>query len=233
MKLVLLPGMLCDAAFWQAQIAGLADISEPQVMGYGLANSIAAMAETVLGRAPETFALAGHSMGGRVALEVVRRAPERVSRLALICTDYRGHSCDSARATETRHHERLLAHARDLGMASVARVWFTGLVAPSHARDQALIEALVTMGARHSVEQLAAEIEAGLTRQDYSALLPDIACPTLVCAGEMDWLRSPDSHARMAERIPLALLTVIAGAGHMVAMEAPDALTAALRDWLA
>jgi pimeloyl-ACP methyl ester carboxylesterase len=230
--LLLLPGMLCDGAFWRAQTDGLADICDPRVMAYGLADSIPAMAECVLAEAPETFAVAGHSMGGRVALEIVRQAPERVERLALIGTDYRGHDCAASRATETLNRDRLLAHAREHGMASLARVWFTGLVAPAQARDRALMDALVAMGARHSLRQLEAEIAAGLTRPDYAALLPSIACPTLVCAGEVDWLRSADNHSRMAAAIAQARFVMIPGAGHMIAMERPNALTAAMRAWM-
>ena len=231
--LVLLPGMLCDEAFWQAQAKALSDLCVPVVASFGLADSLDDMADIVLSGAPARFALAGHSMGGRVALEIVGRAPERVARLGLFCTDYRGHESDASRSEESLHRERLLAEARDIGMASLSRLWFTSLIAPEQAGNEDLIEALTAMGARHSLEQFAAEIRAGLARTDQSALLPAINCPTLVCAGEKDTLRPVGGLAQMAARIPRARLTVIEGAGHMVAMERPEALTAAMRDWLA
>ena len=231
--LLLLPGMLCDEAFWRAQVEGLADLCTPRVMSYGLADSIGKMAEHVLGEAPALFALAGHSMGGRVALEMVKRAPERVLRLGLFCTDYRSHESDAARAEETFARERLMAHASEHGMASLARLWFTGLIAPEQVGNQKLLDEMTAMGATHSPEQFAAEVRAGLSREDQSELLAAIPCPVLVCAGEKDPLRPAGLHAEMAAQIPDARLVVIPGAGHMVAMECPDALTAAMRSWLA
>lgn len=230
--LLLLPGMLCDRDFWRAQCEALADLATPAVASYGLANSIADMAERVLAAAPDSFALAGHSLGGRVALEMVKRAPQRVQRLALIATDYRGHESAAARAMETLSRQRLLASGRDNGMEKLARHWFIGQIAPAKAGNAALIEAMTAMGARHSLAQLEAEIDAGLSRQDYTDLLPTITCPTLLCAGESDWLRPAALHADMAARIPHAHLVIIACSGHMVAMEQPEALTAAMREWL-
>jgi pimeloyl-ACP methyl ester carboxylesterase len=190
------------------------------------------MAGRVLDDAPDSFALAGHSMGGRVALEIVRRAPERVERLALLCTDYRGHASEESRRQEALERERLLAMARDEGMRTLARFWFAGLVAPARTSDTALMAALETMGARHTPRQLAAEINAGLTRGDYADLLPTIACPTLVCAGAEDRLRPAERHVEMAAEIPRATLVLISGSGHMAPMENPAAVSAALRRWL-
>lgn len=230
--LLLLPGMLCDATFWHAQVEGLADLCTPQVVSYGQACSFTEMAELVLEQAPASFALAGHSMGGRVALEVVRRAPRRVQRLALLCTDYRGHESEGARAAEALNRERMLANARQNGMKNFARSWFVSQVAPPQATNAAMIDAMAAMGAAHTPAQLAAEFEAGLSRQDYGALLHDITCPTLVCTGEFDWLRPVANHQRMAAQIPNARLVIIAESGHMVAMEQPTAVTEAMRSWL-
>jgi len=230
--LLLLPGMLCDHVFWRAQCEALADLCTPCVVSYGLADSIDKMAERVLSAGPASFALAGHSMGGRVALEVVKRAPERVERLGLFCTDYRGHESEAARTVEAMSRERLLANARESGMANLARRWFVSQIAAAQAANAELIRTMTAMGARHSLQQLEAEFSAGLNRQDYAHLLAAISCPTLVCAAELDWLRPVGGHIQMAARIPHARLIVIEGSGHMVAMERPDALTAAMRDWL-
>ncbi|MEJ0028603.1 MAG: alpha/beta fold hydrolase [Rhizomicrobium sp.] len=230
--LLLLPGMLSDAAFWGAQTAALAEIRVTRVPHYGLADTIETMAEGVLRDAPDIFDLAGHSMGGRVAQEIVRRAPGRVRRLALFATDYRGPADAPARDAEAAQHDAMLARARAIGIAAWAAEWARGMVAPQRLGDAPLLSAVAAMIARHSLDQLAAHVRAGLTRPDFSGLLPRIGCPTLVCAGREDSLRTVDTHRAMAALIPGARLVVLERCGHMVAMEQPDAVTAALREWL-
>jgi pimeloyl-ACP methyl ester carboxylesterase len=230
--LLLLPGMLCDGAFWQSQMDGLADICTSAVISFGTADNMGAMAQIVLAEAPETFALAGHSMGGRVALEVYRRAPRRVARLGLFCTDYRGHVSDEARRQEVSVGEGLMALARSEGMMGVARRLSGRALPPDRQEDKSLVSAVEEMIARHSPQVLAAQIKAGVTRPDFTDLLPTITCPTLICAGEKDVMRPVEVHREMAAKIPSSRLAVIARGGHMVAMEYPRAVTAAMRDWL-
>jgi pimeloyl-ACP methyl ester carboxylesterase len=230
--LLLLPGMVCDRAFWRAQADGLDTISQPKVMGYGLLDSFDDMAEAVLAQAPQRFALAGHSMGGRVALEILRRAPERVVKLALAATDYRGHESAEARAAEAARRDQMLAKAAAEGMEGFARMWVSQILPPYRLTDEALVAEVVAMIARHPVEALAAQTHAALMRQNQSELLPTIACPTLICAGEDDALRPVEVHRQMTELIPNSRLVVIERSAHMVAMERPEAVTSALRDWL-
>ncbi len=231
-ELLLLPGMLCDAAFWSAQVNALADIRTVRVPHYGLAGSIAAMADAVLRDAPGVFDLAGHSMGGRVAQEIVRRAPVRVRRLALFATDYRGFADERARDAEAAQHGETLARVRAIGIAAWAEEWAKAMVAPERLQDAVLLSAVAAMFARCTIEQLSAHMLAGLTRPDFSDLLPRIACPTLVCAGSEDRLRTVETHRAIAALVPGARLVVLERCGHMVAMEQPQAVTAALRDWL-
>jgi pimeloyl-ACP methyl ester carboxylesterase len=232
LSLLLLPGMLCDGASWKAQVEGLADICNPRVVSYGLADSVGAMAEVVLAGAPEMFALAGHSMGGRVALEVYRRAPQRVARLALLCTDYRGHVSEEARNQEFANGEGLKALARSEGMDAVARR-ITGIaLPPDRNTDEPLVAAVTAMIARFTPAHLAAHLHAGLTRPDFTDLLPSIGCPTLICAGEKDVMRPVQVHRDMAAKIPFSRLMIIQGGGHMIAMEYPQQVTAAMRSWL-
>ncbi|MEJ1969421.1 MAG: alpha/beta fold hydrolase [Rhizomicrobium sp.] len=230
--LLLLPGMLCDAASWAAQVAALADICEPRVAAFGDADSIAAMADAALADAPDSFALAGHSMGGRVAQAVYRRAPQRVTKLALLATDFRGHADAAARAAEAARRDGMLARVAAVGLAEFARFWARQVVSPSRLDDAPLLAAVADMMARHTPAQLAAQTLAGLTRPDFADLLPRIACPTLLVAGDEDTLRPVSVHREMAELIPRNSLTVLPHCGHMVAMENPDAVSAAMRHWL-
>jgi pimeloyl-ACP methyl ester carboxylesterase len=233
LNLLLLPGMLCDDASWRAQLTDLADVAVPRVMAYGGADSFEAMADAVLVEAPERFALAGHSMGGRVAQEIYRKAPQRVIALALLATDYRGHADEAARAAESARRDGIIARVHAEGMGAFARFWAPQVIAPANMANADLVAGAVAMMARHSAAALEAETLAGLTRPDRSALLATIACPTLICSGDQDTLRPVAIHQDMAARIPSARLVVIEGSGHMVAMERPDAVSAAIRDWLA
>ena len=232
MQLVLLPGMLCDRAFWRAQSEALADICAPQVQSFGLLNGFDAMAEAVLASAPERFALAGHSMGGRVALEVYRRAPDRVSHLALLATDYRGHADEDARAAEAARRDAILAKIDAEGMRGFARMWVEQVVARENLSNATLVTAIVEMMARHGREICAAQTLAGLERRDQADVLAQVRCPTLVCAGSEDTLRPIAVHRDMAARVAGSRLVVVNRSAHMVAMERPTDVTVAMRAWL-
>lgn len=228
MPLVLLPGMLCDAEFWRAQTDAFPDAI---VWSFGMLDSFDAMAEDLLARAPERFALAGHSMGGRVALEICRRAPERVTGLALLCTDYRGPR-NEERRSELLQRRAVLAEARALGLEGFARGWALANVAPRNASD-ALIARVVKMVSRRSLETLAAQTLAALARRDQADVLAGLRCPTLICAGEEDRLRPVALHRDMAERVAGSRLVIVEGAAHMAPMERPDCVTEALCQWAA
>ena len=229
--LLLLPGLMCDAAVWAPQIEALAG-RDCIVPHYGERDSLAAMAEHVLATAPSgRFALAGHSMGGRVAFEILRRAPERVERLALLDTSY--HPLPDGVAGEAERAQRyaLLETARSRGMRTMARAWAAGMVHPSRL-DTPLFEAVLDMIERSSPAVFAAQIEALLARPDATALLGAIRCPTLVLCGRDDAWSPPVRHEFMRERIPAARLVVVEDCGHMSTMERPAPVSTALADWL-
>ncbi len=230
--LLLLPGMLCDAAAWEQQSAALADVCTPRVVGFGDADSIDAMAEIALAGAPDSFALAGHSMGGRVAQAVYRRAPQRVTKLALLATDFRGHADAAERAAEAARRDGVIERVATAGLAEFARGWARQVVSPSRLDDAPLLAAVAEMMARHTPEQLAAQTLAGLTRPDFADLLPRISCPTLLVAGDEDTLRPAAVHREMAVLIPRSHMMVLPRCGHMVTMEHPELVTAAMRRWL-
>ncbi len=230
--LFLLPGLMCDAEFWRAQAAMLSGMCETHIPSYGLADDIGAMADLVIAQAPPRFALAGHSMGGRVAQEVCRRVPDRVERLGLFATDFRASVDAAAKADEARQRADLLAAVVANGVEVWARLWAKDMVAAGRQDDEALLGAITAMVLRQAPGQLAAQTLAGLNRPDFATLLPAIRCPTLICAGDEDSLRSIDTHREMAALIPNSRLAVLENCGHMTAMEEPGVVTALMRDWL-
>jgi pimeloyl-ACP methyl ester carboxylesterase len=228
---VYLPGLLCDAAVWTPQIAALG--RSATVVAYGEADSLGAMAELALAAAPPgRFALAGHSMGGRVAFEVMRRAPERVERLALLDTGCHPLAAGEAGKTERAGRLRLLELARREGLRPMAAEWARGMVHPQRLGGL-VFDAVLDMFERRSADVFAAQIRALLNRPDAAPLLPAIACPTLVLTGEQDAWSPPATHRAMHEAIPGSRLVVVPDCGHMSTLEQPAAVTAALAAWLA
>ncbi len=232
--LILLPGLMCDASVWAPQVAALSPQVHCQVPDYGLRNSLTAMAQQVLDEAlAPRFALAGHSMGGRVALEVLRLAPQRVTHVALMDTGHLPRAAGEAGAQEAAKRHALLAVACTQGVRAMAQAWVQGMVHPDRLQDAALIEAVVAMFARKSAEVFAAQIEALLARPDASDVLRTLAVPTLLQCGAQDSWSPPAQHADMQALVPHAVLDVIAHAGHMAPMERPADVAASLARWLA
>ena len=230
--LILLPGLMCDAAVWAPQVAHLSAHAKCMVMDFGLRDSLEAMARQVLASTDEThFSLAGHSMGGRVALEVVRLAPGRVARLALLDTGTHPLAAGEAGAKERAARLALLQLARDQGMRVMGQQWLPGMVHPE-VLGSPLFESMLDMLERSSPAQFAAQINALLTRPDAAPLLPGIACPTLVLTGEQDVWSPPKQHAAMAQAIAGAYLRIVPHSGHMSTLEQPMAVSQALQHWL-
>jgi pimeloyl-ACP methyl ester carboxylesterase len=231
--LLLVPGLMCDAAVWAPLLPALAPHAQCHIVDHGMADNLGTMAEQLLATAPPTFALAGHSMGGRVALEVMRRAPERVTRLALLDTGYKAKAPGAAGEEEARKRYALLDIARTQGVRAMAQVWVQGMVAPERLGDAALIEAIVAMLARKSADVFAHQIQALLKRPDTMDVLATLRIPTLVACGQQDSWSPVSQHEEIASYIPVCppVLT-IAQAGHMATMERPVASAQLLLDWL-
>lgn len=231
-SLVLVPGLVCDEEVWRPQAAALSGTHDITVVAHGLTDNLEHMARRILATAPPRFALAGHSMGGRVALEIVALAPERVARLALLDTGYRGLPPGEAGERERagRHHLREIA--RREGMFAMGRLWARGMVHPRRLADAALMDAIHGMIARAPLAQFEAQVAALLARPDRTALLPSIGVPTLVLCGNEDSWSPFLQHAEMARLIPGSRLVGVPDCGHMCTMERPQAVTAALREWL-
>jgi pimeloyl-ACP methyl ester carboxylesterase len=230
--LLLLPGLLCDEFVWQSQIPALADIAECTCADYGLLDSIPAMAQSALRTAPERFSVAGHSMGGRVAFEVFRQAPERVKRLAVFNTGTAPKPIGQPGIEEERGRRRLLGIAQSEGMRAMAFHWIPGMVAPGRMADTALVESIVQMFERKNPRIHEAQMNALLARPDATALLPQIRCPALVLTGREDGWSTPAAHHQIASAIPKAKLVIVPSSGHMSLMEQPAAVVDAMREWL-
>ncbi|WP_114971189.1 alpha/beta fold hydrolase [Rhodoferax ferrireducens] len=230
--LMLLSGLMCDAAVWAPQCAALQAQAQCLVPDYGLRDSLTAMAQQVLAEAPtERFSLAGHSMGGRVALEVWRLAPQRVARLALLDTGAQPLPGGAAGERERDGRMALLSQARRQGMRTMGSQWARGMVHPAE-RDTPMFESILDMLERSSPEQFVAQINALLNRPDASPLLPSITCPTLLLCGREDSWSPPAQHEKMRDAIPNAELCIIERCGHMSSVEQPQAVNAALAAWL-
>ena len=223
--LVMLPGLICDASIYAPQSAAFGD--SLAVEGYGLCDSLPAMADIVLEQAPGRFALFGHSMGGRVALEVYRKAPERVTHLALVSTGIHplGENEPASRAA-------LQQVGYDNGFEALVDQWLPPMVAQANRTNPAIYDPLKAMCMRHSQAQFDAQIQALLARPEVKSLLPQITCPTLVMTGSEDGWAPPAQHEGIASAIPHSELVIAEGAGHMIQIEAPDAVNAAITDWL-
>ncbi len=225
--LFLLCGLLCDEAVWSDVPRRLADVADVHVVSFGGMSSIGAMAERVLAVAPPRFAVAGHSMGGRVALEIWRRAPERVTALGLLNT-----GVHPTRDAEYESRGLLVRLARTHGMAALAAEWLPPMMGASPERVAQVMPTLAAMVERSTPESFAGQIEALLQRPDARPILPTINVPTLLLSGTNDTWSSLSQHADMQRSVPHATLVEIAGAGHMSPIERPDAVARALRGWL-
>lgn len=226
--IILVPGLLCDAAVWEHQEAALAGLYDVIIPELTRQDSIAAMAAHVLSLAPERFSIAGHSMGARVALEVWRQAPGRVTRLALLDT-----GVHPASAEELPKRQAMLAISAEQGMTALADAWLPPMVRPGLLEsDTALRDTLYAMVERMTPTIHRQQITALVGRPDAAPLLPQIACPVLIGVGELDRWSPPEQHEPMVVAIPNARMVVFDGAGHMAPMETPEAVSAALVEWM-
>ncbi len=230
--LLLVPGLLCDDAVWAFQTAALADTVAARVANNGAADSLGALAESIIAHAPERFALAGHSMGGRIALEVARRVPERLLGLALLDTGYGALAPGEAGEREAAGRYALLEIARRDGMRAMARTWVQGMIYAPRLREEPLLEPILDMFERRTPDLFAMQIKALLNRPDATAVLSALRCPTLVLCGREDAWAPPSRHEEMANMIRGARLVIIPECGHMAPLERPEAVNAALRNWL-
>jgi pimeloyl-ACP methyl ester carboxylesterase len=225
--LLLLPGLLCDDALWRPQCEALAGIANCRIADLTRDDSMSAMASRALEGTPDRFALAGLSMGGYVAQEIMRRVPERVTRLALLDTSARA---DNAEQTERRRG--LIELAQKGTFKGVTPRLLPLLLHPDRLDDQALVSVVTGMAERVGKDAFLRQQKAIIGRTDGREELRRVRCPTLILCGANDALTPPKLHREMADRIPQARLVVIEDCGHLSTLERPDEVSAAMRDWL-
>ena len=232
--LLLVPGLMCDHTSWAPMLPFLDAHIAHTTVDHGDADSLVGMAERILQNAPAVFDMAGHSMGGRVALEVMRIAPHRVRRLALLGTGYRAKESGEAGAEELRKRQVLLDIARTQGVRAMATEWVKPMVAPSRLADTDFVEQIVAMITRKSEDIYKRQIKALLERPDASDVLSHIQIPTLVMAGAFDGWATPAQHQDIANHIPAKPeVAVIGPSGHMMMMEEPQLVAQHFNQWLA
>jgi pimeloyl-ACP methyl ester carboxylesterase len=232
LSLVFIPGLVCDEAVFADQVRVLSDLGPCHVVDHGSLDSIPAMAQAVLLASLPRFAMIGHSMGGRVALEVLRTAPERVTGIALLDTGYQARPAGEAGEREVAERMELLELARARGMRAMGQKWVRGMVHPQRLSDAPLIESILAMIERKTTDIFAAQIRALLDRPEAGPLLTSIDCPTLLLCGREDSWSPLARHEQMAKMIPGSTLVIIEESGHMSPMERPREVSAALREWL-
>ncbi|MBM6595810.1 alpha/beta fold hydrolase [Microvirga pudoricolor] len=225
--IVMIPGLLTDERLFAPQIERLAPRWPFQVANTTLDDDLPAIAARLLRGAPERFALAGLSMGGYVALEVLRQAPGRVTRLALLDTSARA---DTPEATENRL--RLIGLAQAGRFRDVVPSLWPKLVAPARQGDRDLQGLVLAMAESLGPEVFVRQQRAIMARPDSRDLLPSVEIPTLVLVGEEDAITPPEVAREMADRIEWSSLVMIPDCGHTSTLERPDQVAEALRLWL-
>jgi len=227
LPILLIPGLGCTARLYTEQVAALWTYGPVTVADHRRADSMDAIARQILDQAPRRFALAGLSMGGYIALAIMRIAPERVEKLALLDT---GSRSDTPEAAERR--KASIAHARAGKLDEINAMLWPVLVHKDRQGDSALKAIAGGMTLMAGAEAFARQQTAILTRPDSRPGLPGITCPTLVLVGDGDQLTPPALSEEMAGLIPGSKLVVVPDCGHLSTLERPDAVTKALMDWM-
>lgn len=225
--LLFLSSLLCDAQMWQHQIKSLKSIADCQVADLTCHNSMGALARSVLASAPTQFALAGLSMGGYVALEIMRQAPERVIKLCLMNTSARADTPE-----QKKRRQMLLAMSDSGEFKGVTPRLLPMIIHPDRLEDVELTQTIQSMAERTGREAFQNQQMAIMHRIDSRDYLKFIRCPVRVIAGAEDLLTPPDVMREIADGIPGARYNVIKNCGHLSALEKPEEVNALMKKWL-
>lgn len=226
--LILLPGTLCDERLWAHQVEQLGDVADVTVGDLTLDNTIEGMARTVLDNAPEKFALAGLSLGGIVAMEVVHQAPDRVTKLAILNSNPYG---PTPRQIDTWNHFKQLV--KDGRFCEITKEYLLPhLIHPDRQQDKELTAMIIAMADQIGPNAYVRQLDALATRGDSRDRLTKIKCPTILVSGQEDSVCPLRLHKEMNGLIPNSQLSVINHCGHLSTIEQPEIVTSILKSWL-
>lgn len=228
-KLLMIPGLACDETVWEPQLSYFAkqNYIAAEVADLGTHDSTEAMSRALLKRYSGQVAIAGFSLGGYVAQEMTRQAPERILGVALISTQA---GTDPPAMAEVR--AGWVRQARREGMAAMAPIFLDKYASSHYLASEMHKQSLQSMIARHSVEAFCSEQEAIRTRIDCSQALRDLRCPTLAVIPLQDALVPPSNQHKMVQSCGVHTVHEIAESGHTVMLESPNAVNAAMQSWL-
>lgn len=227
LPIVFIPGLMCTGRIYQHQAEALGQRHPILLANHWSHDTMKAIARSILDAAPETFALAGMSMGGYVAFEILRQAPDRVARLILMSTSAKP---DAPERSADRRKQ--VEGARKYGLRAGTKALYPKLVHPARHEDGPLLTTFIEMAETLGIEAFARQIEAIIGRADSRPLLSRITVPTLIVAGKDDALITPDNSEEIASGIPGARLELVDNCGHMGMIEKPETYTKLLAAFL-
>ena len=227
LPIVCIPGLLFTPRLYAEQLPSLWRFGPVSVAQHSHQESVEEIAQSILAAAPQSFALIGLSMGGYISFEILRQAPERVVKLALLDTSARP---DSSEQTANRRGQ--IERARSVPIQEISDALFPRLVDRSRWQDESLRDLFRQMAAETGVEGFIRQQTAIMSRPDSRPGLREIHCPTLVLVGEGDELTPPELAAEIADGVAGARLVKIPQCGHTSPLEQPQAVTSALVEWL-
>ncbi|MDC0598343.1 alpha/beta hydrolase [Gammaproteobacteria bacterium] len=225
-SLFLLPGLLCDEVVWVEQVKALSPYADIIIPSFRGKNSLKDMAQEVIAQAPEKFSVVGHSMGARVALEIINIAPDRIDKIALMDT-----GVHPVQPGEKEKRQTFLDLANTQGMAAVARSWALPMVGSSHRQDEELMTEIYAMVERYTLSEYEGQLQALLGRSDQAPYLKNITQHVLLVCGDEDNWSPVSQHQEMLQALNSAELKIVKDSGHMVTMEQPEAVNKILVDW--
>ncbi|MEJ2624554.1 MAG: alpha/beta fold hydrolase [Pseudolabrys sp.] len=227
LPLVLVPGLLCGARLYGPQIEVLWPLAAVMVAEHKRDDTIGAVAARILAEAPPRFALAGLSYGGYLAFELMRQAPERIGKLAMLDTSARP---DTPEQTAARY--AFVEMAEGGRFSEVVETLTPRFLQPSRREEPALKAILRAMAADTGAEAFVRQEKAIISRPDSRPYLSQIKCPTLVLTGDNDDLTTPELAREIAGGIAGSTLVIVPDCGHLSTLEQPAAVNAALAEWL-
>ncbi len=228
LPLLLIPGLASNEIMWQPQIKGLSDVADCHVASMPAYDDLGAITEEILSKAPNRFAVAGHSLGGYICFEILRRAPERVLLLGLFSMTAEPESREASR-------RRLAAIevAKRRGFPTMAYNTIPRFLHPERREGGAVFDSMLKQALEVGEDAFCQHTYAAMKHRDYRDLLAGISCPTMILVGRQDVVTRPTEVARLAHEIPGSVLKVIEHSAHMITLENPDSTNRAMRHWLA